>query len=331
MIDLITIAIPVYNVSAYIERCLLSALSQTYRPLEILIIDDCGSDDSMYKVRNLLLAEVNGGVECAVRIIEHEHNLGAGASRNSAIDHASGKYLFYLDGDDELEPECIELLHNEQIRSGVDVVCGSSAIISESSEYVANISACKVYTERDRKSLIQSYFNGRFPVETWNKLYELSYLRRSDIRCVASQTIEDNYFTFHLLLKIRSYSIIPSITYRHRLHCSSTTSGGLWPAPVYPQWTRIFADQLRLLEDIDCNDTLRLTIKKKLFWFRIAISEKALTSPLNTISYIKSYLSPEHLSDRDTLRSVFLLCAYIFCCMPLYIKCIFLHYHLNHK
>jgi glycosyltransferase involved in cell wall biosynthesis len=58
---LITIAIPVYNVSAYIERCLLSVLSQSYRPLEVLLVDDCGSDDSMDKVRCILSTHVNGG------------------------------------------------------------------------------------------------------------------------------------------------------------------------------------------------------------------------------------------------------------------------------
>ena len=67
---LITIGIPVYNAEAYVEKCLLSALSQTYKNLEIIIVDDCGTDQSMQIVEKLKMSHGNGGL---IRIIKHPH------------------------------------------------------------------------------------------------------------------------------------------------------------------------------------------------------------------------------------------------------------------
>lgn len=93
MDNVITIAIPVYNVEKYIEKSLLSALNQDFAfPYEILIIDDCGSDKSMQIVNRILNEHERGRY---ARIIRHSTNLGLGPARNTAIENASGKYLFF--------------------------------------------------------------------------------------------------------------------------------------------------------------------------------------------------------------------------------------------
>ena len=99
---------PIYNVAPYVERALLSALNQTFESIEFLIVDDRGTDNSMEIVRKIVAEHPRGK---DVRIIEHPHNIGLGATRNTAIDNAQGEYLFFMDSDDEITPDCIEVLY----------------------------------------------------------------------------------------------------------------------------------------------------------------------------------------------------------------------------
>ena len=106
---LITLSMPIYNVEKYIERALLSALNQTYQNLEILIVDDLGHDNSMDIVYQLKSTHPRGN---CIRIITHKKNLGLGGTRNTAIESAQGKYLYFMDSDDAIVPDCIENLYN---------------------------------------------------------------------------------------------------------------------------------------------------------------------------------------------------------------------------
>ena len=79
---LVSIGIPVYNVGLYIEKCLLSVLNQTYHNLEILVVDDLGSDNSMDVVKKIVNSHPNG---YKIRIIKHPYNKGIGEARNTII------------------------------------------------------------------------------------------------------------------------------------------------------------------------------------------------------------------------------------------------------
>ena len=90
----VTLSMPIYNVAPYVERALLSALNQTFESIEFLLVDDRGTDNSMDIVRRIIKDHPRGK---DVRIIEHPHNIGLGATRNTAIDNAQGEYLFFMD------------------------------------------------------------------------------------------------------------------------------------------------------------------------------------------------------------------------------------------
>jgi glycosyltransferase involved in cell wall biosynthesis len=130
--ELVTLSIPVYNAEPYIERTLLSALAQTYEPMEYIIVDDKGTDRSMDIVRKVIANHPRGK---DVKIIEHPVNIGTGAGRNTAIDNAQGKYLFFMDNDDEIAPDCIRKLYDEMQRSDVDFVQGSMTTFSSDGRY----------------------------------------------------------------------------------------------------------------------------------------------------------------------------------------------------
>lgn len=122
----VTIAIPVYNVEKYIKKALLSALNQTFDSIEFLLIDDRGSDNSMAIAMDVAKNHQRGK---DVRVIDHGVNIGLGGVRNTAIENAKGEYLYFLDSDDDITPDCISILYNRMIEYPVDFIAASHNII----------------------------------------------------------------------------------------------------------------------------------------------------------------------------------------------------------
>lgn len=120
MNPLVTIIVPVYNVSAYVGDCLSSIVNQTYGNIEVLCIDDRGTDDSMVIVRRYAQGDKR------IKIIQNERNIGLGATRNVGICHASGDYLFFLDSDDYISADAIEKFVMAAEISEADIIYGGS-------------------------------------------------------------------------------------------------------------------------------------------------------------------------------------------------------------
>lgn len=117
---LVSILIPVYGVENYIERCAISLFEQTYENLEYIFIDDCSPDNSIQVLEDVL-AKYPQRVN-QVKIIHHSHNRGISAVRNSLVEHASGEFVFFVDSDDWVEINSVELLVKRQQETNADIV-----------------------------------------------------------------------------------------------------------------------------------------------------------------------------------------------------------------
>ena len=118
----VSIIVPVYNVAKYIERCLLSVLNQTWPDLEVILVNDCTPDNSMEIVRRVVASHPRGAV---VRCLEHEENRGLSAARNTGISASVGDYLYFLDSDDYISANAIELLADAAVQKRPDFVIGN--------------------------------------------------------------------------------------------------------------------------------------------------------------------------------------------------------------
>jgi len=115
----VSLLIPVYNCRKYIQRCWDSASAQTLENLEILFIDDGSTDGSS----DLLAAAIRENSSChSVKLICHERNRGVAAARNTALAHASGEYVFFVDADDWLDHETLQELYVAARQSKADIV-----------------------------------------------------------------------------------------------------------------------------------------------------------------------------------------------------------------
>lgn len=97
--ELISIIVPVYNAGMYIEETIAMVCAQTYTNWELILVDDCSTDDSRQKVREAIAKE-SEVQECVIRLIEKDKNEGAALARNTGVEAASGRYIAFLDADD---------------------------------------------------------------------------------------------------------------------------------------------------------------------------------------------------------------------------------------
>ena len=117
----ISIVTTVYNIENYIKRCLDSLVSQTYKNIEIIIVNDCSTDSSMDLIKSYK--------DKRIKIIEHKENLGAGWARRTGIEAATGEYVITIDGDDWISNDFIEKLVDNAKETDADIVSGGITIV----------------------------------------------------------------------------------------------------------------------------------------------------------------------------------------------------------
>lgn len=207
----VTLSMPIYNVAPYVERALQSALNQTFENIEFLLVDDRGTDNSMEIVRRIIKDHPRGK---DIHIIEHPHNIGLGAARNTAIDYAKGDYIFFMDSDDVIPSDCIDLMYNIAIKDNSDIVIGSIKICDiygvESDKYEYSDMFFK--TSYEYMIYRIKYKNYILPC-TWNKLYKLNVLRKNGIKCIPYHITEDQIFDCQVSFYCQRNSIISNFTY----------------------------------------------------------------------------------------------------------------------
>lgn len=243
----VTIAIPVYNVEKYIKDSLLSALNQTYDNIEYIIVDDRGTDKSMDIVKDVLSNHPRGR---HVRIITHPQNIGLGGARNTSIENATGNYIYFMDSDDTIEPETIQLLCDSISGIGIDVVEGSYRLLSNEGETIVE-NVLPYFCIHGRMAICEwmkqnrRYYDGY----SWNKLISLKLLRKKHIRCLPSHRNEDVFFSFQVVLYAESIITLPLVTYNYYMRPGSIVHQEVNEL-YYNQYLEIFDARTKLLREV---------------------------------------------------------------------------------
>ena len=130
MSALVSVIVPVYNVEKYLRQCLDSLLEQTYKNIEVVMVDD-GSKDSSGKICDEYAKKYENFYAV------HKENAGLGMARNTGFEHINGEYVTFLDSDDYLENDCIEILYNTLLKQQVDMCKGGFKRVIDSGEVVS--------------------------------------------------------------------------------------------------------------------------------------------------------------------------------------------------
>lgn len=211
--ELVSVVIPAYNAEKNIERAVMSLEQQTYKNIEIIIIND-GSKDETDNIC-LRLAERDSRIQYYP--IE---NGGVSNARNTGILHSNGKYIAFLDSDDQMEPTMIEKMVSLMDDEAVDLVCCGYKIISENEEVLFEQVPLKMKkTKKEAYMAVENLQSCQCMNSLWNKLFKSSVIKENKIKMDESISMgEDLLFVLNYLRYMTgAIVVIPDTDYRYAL------------------------------------------------------------------------------------------------------------------
>ncbi len=186
----VSIIIPVYNGEKYLSKAIDSATGQSLEEIEILLIDDGSTDNTPAILQQYKMSDNR------IEVITQLKNSGLGPARNLGIEHTNGEYIFFLDADDYIHPNALEVLYEQAKRENLDIL---------QSKYIRKKHNNKQIEPEDLTPLPSpvngiEYFHQGFFISpmAWAKLYKTSFLKQKNLR-FKNQINQDMPFVFEAL------------------------------------------------------------------------------------------------------------------------------------
>ena len=212
---LISIIVPIYNVEPYIRNCVESILGQTYKNIEIILVDD-GSTDNCGNICDEYRSK-----DKRIKVI-HKNNGGLSSARNAGIDIGSGEYLGFVDSDDWIESDMYESLYNAIIMHKADMsICGRYVVRGSRITAMSDTEIPEVLTRREALSKLLSDKCRSMQHFAWDKLYKKKLF--DNIRYPQGKYYEDIFITYKLFSKSNKIVDIKSPKYYYLLRDDSIT------------------------------------------------------------------------------------------------------------
>ena len=212
MDELISVIVPIYNVEKYLNKCIESIISQTYKNLEIILVDD-GSQDLCPKICDEYAKKDN-----RIKVI-HKENNGVSAARNTGIDIAQGKWIAFIDADDWVDENYLKILISESDEN-IDIIgCGYKRVNGNNIEKVNNNDETIIYDNVKFIEKLLNVQNGYGFVHT--KLIRKSLINNVKFDCNI-KVGEDALFNMQLAKKTKRIKIINKALYNYRISLEST-------------------------------------------------------------------------------------------------------------
>ena len=283
-----TVIIPVYNTAPYLYRCLNSVINQRLRELEILVVNDGSTDNS------LQILEEFAGKDARIKII-NQKNQGPSVARNTGLECATGEYVTFLDSDDWFDPIMCYNMYRKALREKSDIVmCTLTCIDSQTGQEVPDPYCNEIF-------LPQKYFRQAFsvkdilpdflslPVFACSKVYRRAFLEQHRLRFIPHTFMEDNPFFFESFLHAERISALYARFYYYRINRSASTMSSK---------DERFFDHIRIFEYDDA------LLRNSEHWD--GIKELFFNSKLRLINLIHEQLIPQCKKDFFYLAQAYL-------------------------
>lgn len=218
----ISVIIPVYNVEPYLRECLDSVVNQTLRDIEIICVNDGSTDNS-----GAILAEY-AALDGRITVITQE-NRGLSAARNVGMDAATGKYIYFIDSDDYIDLDALEVLYDRAEELKLDVLCYDFTNFCDGIEGEPWQLVRREYggVQRGTALLKQMRDENAYAISVWAMLFRHNYLKKIGMRFREGMIYEDITFTAFALLSAERASHIGRKLYHYRMRPNSIITTAL--------------------------------------------------------------------------------------------------------
>lgn len=282
--DLVSVVVPIYNVEKYLNRCLESIVAQTYRNLEIILVDD-GSPDGCPQ-----LCEDWAKKDQRIKVI-HKENAGLGMARNTGIENASGEFICFFDSDDYIAPETVEKCVTAAKAEQADIVTYGMHRVDPAGNIVAAVIP-RVQKRVFSGEEIQDVFladmlsadpdgggNTGLCMSAWAALFSMELICRRNWRFVSERVIisEDVYSLLDLYKDVQKVVVLEEAFY---YYCENAGSLSQQYRPDrYEKIKHFYEESLKLCEKLGYNETVRRRLSRVFIAFSIAAMKQAASAP----------------------------------------------------
>lgn len=267
---LVSVVVPVYNTGKYLNRCLKSITKQTYKQIEILLIDDGSTDNSPE------LCEKWADRDNRIKVI-HKSNEGLGMARNTGIQYASGEYICFFDSDDYIDLQTIEKSYQLACQVKADVVCfgyhkvsGQGKIIKS---FVPNMPKTKYLGDEVQEvflpELIQNNPSNKYPanliMSAWASLYSMKLIHRVGWNFVSEREIisEDYYSLLYFYEHVKRAAVLQKACYFYCENEGSLTR--TYQKDRYQKIRHYYLEALKACEDLNYGTKIKKRIAYTFF------------------------------------------------------------------
>lgn len=297
MNPLISIIVPTYNVEKYIRTCIESILAQTYRNVEVIIVNDGSTDQSLAVISDLICSHHN------VKVI-NQKNQGLSVARNTGIDVATGKYIAFVDADDKIMPGFVSSLYQIADKTGADIVRGSFR------DFNGNIPKAWVpdfnVPTNCGTIVLDQFLSSNISFVVWSSIYRLDFINSNHIRFTPGIILEDADFTIraYMLAKLVATSPEPNYAYRIRQGSILTTNNAQKMSLSEEKVISQFISMLKHEEsDVLCSLILKSIYAFMRDWTRIILKNHLSLDRTNScfdtaLTLIKEIINSKPLKEK---------------------------------
>ena len=315
MSDLISVIIPVYNAEAYLEECVASVLNSTYHETELWLLDDGSTDRS---------GEICGRLAKAASNIRYERldHRGVSATRNTGLELAQGKYVFFMDSDDAIHPQLLECLYENCIKRRAAMAVPSRLLVEQSvweqrmkmDKHCQILPKCMYYKNED---LIWEFFYKNSCLHSIGGILVKKDLAKTVRFSEDIARGEDTLFVYECALQKSDCVFLKREWYYYRIHTTNTTKvlSKKSIENVYEVYKRIYDSEMKLGREVNAKHWMRKYAMSLTHYYHLAQKEKN--------KELQKYITGEVNANKQELcigmtskeRFRYILC---FQCYPLY-------------
>ena len=260
----VSVLIPAYNVEQYIHDSIGSVMAQTFTDWEIVVVDDCSTDNT------LAILNEYASKDSRIHVYAHETNRGQSCGRNTALSHATGEYVYMLDADDKIAPNLLQDMVELFDAENLDVAGFETENYCDDPRYDANV---KIKTVKYRElpvmngleALNYCVYEESLSSSTPTYFMRKSYLDRINLRFVEGILHEDVGYLFELIVRADRVTFIPKIYFHRRIRMNSTMTRGFTDKNIEGYFRSVYRAydlEETLVQKYGDTDFLRKTLAK---------------------------------------------------------------------
>lgn len=284
----VSVIIPVYNAEPYLKQCLDSVLAQTFKNIEIIIINDCSNDKSFQ------IIEEYRKTDSRIISISLKKTAGPGNARNEGIKAANGKYIVFIDSDDWISEDYVETLYNSIEKYNCDMVSANF--------YIYDDKTGQMKTDKNPKDLYKACFNTSEKKQyflllnnnyIWIRIYRKDFLKANNIYFKLNK-LEDSLFLWQAVIFSDNFMFVDKNIYYYRVN----RTGSL----TTTDYAGAYIEGLREIKNFLINENLYAHYKQPFFLFAMSGIANSFENSKLPYKQLKDFfikLKSEFLNDKD--------------------------------